>query len=349
MTRLEGLLLVRGVALDRLHQVRDQVVAPLELDVDLRPGVLHLVAQADEPVVDADRGNDRHERLAAPGRPPQHANHSIAFLLRCPPAHHAARVLSEDTPSALRIARSCDTLVLAPAALMTARCELDATEHAPDDTRFETRTPHDASPWVTLALIADQRSRLRLRAQPVTGWPWTRSWLQWGFVPSRFAADPFSPAQLATIVTSMFLHAGWLHIGGNMLYLWIFGNNVEDRFGPAAFSLFYLVCGAAAALVQLLAAPEAAPAEIGASGAVAGVLGAYIVLFPGARVVTVIPVFFFIEVARLPAYLVIGFWFVLQLGSGLAALATDARRGRRGVVRAHRGVRTGLRWRCRLR
>ena len=145
-------------------------------------------------------------------------------------------------------------------------------------------------------------------------------WTQWAFVPGRFAGDPLSPLELATVFTSMFMHAGWVHIIGNLLYLWIFGNNIEDRLGPGGFTAFYLLTGAAAAAVQWLAAPDSMVPVLGASGAVAGVLGAYILLFPGASVVTIIPVFIFIEVARVPAYLVIGFWFVLQLGSGLASL-----------------------------
>jgi membrane associated rhomboid family serine protease len=109
-----------------------------------------------------------------------------------------------------------------------------------------------------------------------------------------------------------------------MLYLWIFGNNIEDRFGPIGFTAFYLASGVVATMAQMLVAPDSALPNLGASGAVAGVLGAYILLFPGASVVTIIPVFVFIEVARVPAYLVIGFWFILQLGSGLATLGSGA-------------------------
>ncbi len=132
----------------------------------------------------------------------------------------------------------------------------------------------------------------------------------------------------------MFLHAGWLHVGGNMLYLWIFGNNIEDRFGPVGFTVFYLVCGVVAAFAQMLAAqPRSSLPMIGASGAVAGrARRVHHRSSPAHRWSPIIPVFVFIEVARVPAYLVIGFWFVLQVGSGLAALATDAsaREGWRG-------------------
>lgn len=146
---------------------------------------------------------------------------------------------------------------------------------------------------------------------------------QWGLVPSRFLADPFSPAQIATVFTSMFLHAGWLHVIGNMLYLWIFGNNVEDRLGPIGFIAFYLATGVAAAAAQIATTGATSVPTVGASGAIAGVLGAYVVLFPWAAVLTIVPIFFFIEIARVPAFLVIGFWFLLQVGNGVASLGAD--------------------------
>ncbi len=119
------------------------------------------------------------------------------------------------------------------------------------------------------------------------------------------------------------MHAGWLHIGGNMLYLWIFGNNIEDRFGRLGFAVFYIVAGLVATAAQLAAGGAVTIPQLGASGAIAGVLGAYAILYPGASVVTIIPIFFFIEVARVPAFLVIGFWFLLQLGNGIASLAPE--------------------------
>jgi membrane associated rhomboid family serine protease len=181
--------------------------------------------------------------------------------------------------------------------------------------------PTRSFPWLTIVLIA---ANVAVFVYELTLGPSELQafWTRWAIVPSRFLADPLAPAELATIVTSMFLHAGWLHVLGNMLYLWIFGNNVEDRFGPIGFALFYLVCGIAAAAAQIAASPSSVLPNLGASGAVAGVLGAYLLLFPGAAVITIIPIFFFIEVARVPAYLVIGFWFVLQLGNGLASLGS---------------------------
>ncbi|HZL04623.1 MAG TPA: rhomboid family intramembrane serine protease [Coriobacteriia bacterium] len=142
----------------------------------------------------------------------------------------------------------------------------------------------------------------------------------WGLVPARLLAHPGDAGQLTTLLTSMFLHGGWLHVLGNMLYLWIFGNNIEDRLGHVGFTLFYLAAGVAAAFAQVAASGSVDIPTIGASGAIAGILGAYLVLYPGAAVVTLIPIFFFIEVARVPAFLVIGFWFLLQLGNGVASL-----------------------------
>ncbi len=123
-----------------------------------------------------------------------------------------------------------------------------------------------------------------------------------------------------TVFTSMFLHGGPLHVGGNMLYLWIFGNNVEDAMGSGRFLLFYLLCGVAAAAAQIATGPDSAVPMLGASGAVAGVLGAYVVRFPAAQVETCV-FFFFITVIRLPALIVLGFWFLLQFTQGVAALS----------------------------
>lgn len=181
-------------------------------------------------------------------------------------------------------------------------------------------------PWVTVALIALNIAifAYELTLEP----PALEAFLiRWAFIPARFLADPLAPSQIVTLFSAMFMHAGWVHVGGNLLYLWIFGNNVEDRFGPLGFTAFYLASGVVAALAQLAAAPDAIIPTLGASGAIAGVLGAYLLLFPGAAVVTIIPIFVFIEVARVPAYLVIGFWFVLQLGSGLASLGAEATAG----------------------
>jgi membrane associated rhomboid family serine protease len=141
----------------------------------------------------------------------------------------------------------------------------------------------------------------------------------YGVIPTVLFGNDSLPPEIArvppelTIVTSMFMHGGWMHIIGNMLYLWIFGNNIEDRLGHFRFVLFYLLCGTAAALAQSLANTHSEVPMIGASGAIAGVLGAYLVLFPRAHVLVLIPLGFFTQLMRLPALWVLGFWFVLQL------------------------------------
>jgi len=127
----------------------------------------------------------------------------------------------------------------------------------------------------------------------------------------------------ATVLTSMFLHGGWLHFIGNMLYLWIFGDNVEDRMGHARFIAFYLLCGATAALAQVLMRPDSMVPTIGASGAIAGVMGAYLVLFPHSRVLTLVPLFVIWELIEVPAILFLGLWFVVQLFSGVGSLAVS--------------------------
>ena len=128
------------------------------------------------------------------------------------------------------------------------------------------------------------------------------------------------PSVARDLITSMFLHGGWLHLLSNMLYLWIFGNNIEDVLGPFRFTLFYLLCGILAALAQVVSDPNAGIPTVGASGAIAGVLGAYLVLFPNARVQSLVFFFYFIRFVEIPAIIVLGFWFILQFFNGLAAL-----------------------------
>ncbi|MFQ6104111.1 MAG: rhomboid family intramembrane serine protease [Candidatus Glassbacteria bacterium] len=130
---------------------------------------------------------------------------------------------------------------------------------------------------------------------------------------------PLAPAVLPYF-TSMFLHAGWWHLLGNMLYLWIFGDNVEDTMGHGRFFIFYLLCGMGSSIAHSVTNSSSTVPALGASGAIAGVLGAYILLFPNSRVVTVVPIFFFLHFIEVPAFLFLGFWFLLQLMSGLASL-----------------------------
>ncbi|HEX8026548.1 MAG TPA: rhomboid family intramembrane serine protease, partial [Candidatus Limnocylindrales bacterium] len=154
---------------------------------------------------------------------------------------------------------------------------------------------------------------------------------QWGAVPAKITAaiqagDWLSPSLLA-IFTSMFLHGGWLHIIGNMLYLWIFGNNVEDRMGRLPYLVFYLVGGIVAALAQVAIDPSSDAPLVGASGAIAAALGAYLILFPGARILSLVFLGFFYQLLEVPALLILGFWFVLQLINGVAALGPETAQG----------------------
>jgi rhomboid family protein len=149
---------------------------------------------------------------------------------------------------------------------------------------------------------------------------------KWAFVPSRYAADP--TGQAITLLTAMFMHGGWLHLGGNMLYLWIFGDNVEDRFGPVRYLIFYLVAGLAATFAQYAVNPSSSIPNVGASGAIAGVLGAYLLMFPKGRV----DVLLGRQVVAMPAFIVLGFWIVLQLVSGVGSIAPTSETADTGGV-----------------
>jgi len=144
---------------------------------------------------------------------------------------------------------------------------------------------------------------------------------KWAFVPSRFLAAP--AAGFLTIFTAMFMHAGWAHLGGNMLYLWIFGDNLEDRFGHIKFLIFYLLCGIAAMAAQLVFSSGSDVPNLGASGAIAGVLAGYILLFPQGKV----RVMQGKQVVQVPALIVIGLWIVLQLFIGIGTIANTADTG----------------------
>ena len=132
---------------------------------------------------------------------------------------------------------------------------------------------------------------------------------------------------LPSVVTSMFLHGGWMHIIGNMLYLWIFGDNIEDRVGHGLFVVFYLGCGCVAAFLQVVFNPASAVPMLGASGAIAGVMGAYFVLYPQSRVLTAVFIFFFFDLVEIPAVFFLGIWFLMQLLSGVGSLGSSAATG----------------------
>jgi membrane associated rhomboid family serine protease len=135
-----------------------------------------------------------------------------------------------------------------------------------------------------------------------------------------------------TLLTSMFLHGGWLHFLGNMLYLWIFGDNVEDQLGHGRFVFFYILCGMAAGLAHVFMNPQSLVPTIGASGAIAGVMGAYFVLYPHSRILALLPLFIFWEIIEVPAIFFLGIWFVMQFFSGVGSIAMGARASSGGVA-----------------
>jgi len=176
--------------------------------------------------------------------------------------------------------------------------------------------PTEHFPYVTLALIALNVAvfiyQLSLGARGNQ-----MMVLKMGIIPYEFthALDipPYSAHPLVlNLIAAMFMHGGFLHLGGNMLYLWIFGNNIEDAMGPVRFILFYLLTGVLASATHIFLQPDMRMPMIGASGAISGVLGAYLILFPKAKVLTLVILFFFITVIRIPALIILGFWFVLQ-------------------------------------
>ena len=178
-------------------------------------------------------------------------------------------------------------------------------------------------PVVTVTLIAlnviayfiFQEGRLGLPEDGGGDWPVNI----YALIPCELSGEgecftqPGGPSPATTVLTSMFMHGSILHLGGNMLFLWIFGNNVEDSMGPVKFVLFYLLGGVAASALQIAVDPDSNIPNLGASGAVAGVLGGYLLLFPRARVITVIFIIFFFTIIELPALLILGFWFVQQV------------------------------------
>lgn len=152
----------------------------------------------------------------------------------------------------------------------------------------------------------------------------TRLIYTYGLIPKRFfylsQQGSFLPATYLPFFTSIFLHGGWLHILGNMLFLWIFGDNVEDKMGHLKYLVFYVLCGLGAGFVHLFLSPSSPAPAVGASGAISGVMGAYVLLFPHARILTLLPIFFFFTLIEVPAYFFIGIWFLFQLFSGATSL-----------------------------
>ena len=153
---------------------------------------------------------------------------------------------------------------------------------------------------------------------------------QWGIVPCSFTGT--CPARLRLLVhpnylallSSMFLHGGWMHIIGNMWSLWIFGDNVEDRMGRAGFLCFYLLSGLAAAVGQIITSPSSVLPMVGASGAISGVMGAYLILYPRVRVYVLLPIFIFFTFIALPAWMMLGYWFLIQFVSGWVSFGGES-------------------------
>ena len=178
--------------------------------------------------------------------------------------------------------------------------------------------PSRSRPIVTIVLIALNVSVFFYELQ-LSGRQFRVLTHDYGVVPAVFESR--------SVLTGLFLHAGWVHLVGNMLYLWIFGDNVEARLGRARFALFYVVCGIAAALAHVVANPRSAIPMVGASGAVAGVMGTYFVLFPRSRVLTAVFLVVYLNVVEIPAVFFLGLWFLMQLFSGVGSLGAETADG----------------------
>ena len=192
-------------------------------------------------------------------------------------------------------------------------------------------TPHRRTPYVVYAIIAVNVAGFLLELG-MPGAQRQHFLMYYGIVPARYADLRFWQhfglvEQLLPFVSSMFLHGGFMHIIGNMWVLWIFGDNVEDWFGHAWFAVFYTFCGVAAGLLHVFFNLGSTMPTIGASGAIAGVMGAYFLLYPNARVLTLVPLFLFFPLIELPAFVFLGFWFLLQFLSGTASIGSGAAGG----------------------
>ena len=203
------------------------------------------------------------------------------------------------------------------------------------------RNPRNTVPVVTIALIvANCLVFFRELTADAAG---TNLMIEnLGLIPARtvafFAGESVTISQgLLPFFTSMFLHGGWMHLIGNMWFLWIFGDNVEDRIGHLRFIFLYLACGLAGTLAHLVSSYASTVPTVGASGAIAGVLGAYLITYPRVKVLTLIPLFFFITTVEIPAYLFLFVWFGLQFLNGLASLGSEGQMGGGVAWFAHLG------------
>jgi membrane associated rhomboid family serine protease len=178
--------------------------------------------------------------------------------------------------------------------------------------------PSRTTPWVTMALIG-LNILVFIREITLPAGAVEQFIFRYGLVPAEFS--------WVALVTSMFVHAGWLHVGSNLLSLWIFGDNVEDRMGHGRFLLFYLLAGAAAALLETQFHLESEVPLVGASGAIAGVMGAYLFMFPHSRIHVLVFFLFFIDVVEIPAVVFLGLWFLMQIVGGVGRVAQEAGTG----------------------
>jgi len=209
---------------------------------------------------------------------------------------------------------------------------------------YRDENPTDLTPVITVGIIIlNALVWLFVQGAGVDGAVLVRSVCQLGLIPGEVLGTvppgtgvPLGPGMRClitgqphwwTVVTSMFLHSGWLHIIGNMWFLWVFGNNIEDSMGHARFVVFYLVCGVAAAATQMVSDPASPVPMVGASGAISGVMGAYVLLYPRVKVHTIVWLGFFVTTIALPAYVMLGYWFVLQLLLGAAGALSHAQGG----------------------
>jgi len=178
--------------------------------------------------------------------------------------------------------------------------------------------PSRTTPWITLMLIV-VNAAVFLRMIVLGDGAREQFVLSYGFIPASFS--------WGSAVTSMFLHAGWIHVAGNLWALWLFGDNVEDRMGPIRFVGFYLLCGIAAGVVHIITNPQSTVPALGASGAISGVMAAYVVLYPRARILAVFPIIIYPLFFQVPAVLYIGIWFLMQFFSGTAAIFSGQQAG----------------------
>jgi len=189
--------------------------------------------------------------------------------------------------------------------------------------------PHYTRPTVNLVLIAINAVVFFYELSLGNGYRLNHFIALYGIVPDRL--------NIASVFTSMFIHGGWLHILGNMWFLWVFGRGVEDVLGHAKYLFFYLVCGVAAAIAHILVNFNSAVPTIGASGAIAGVMGAYLIKFPRARIITLVPIFFFITTMEIPAAFLLLWWFAIQFFSGFGSLGESDYSGGGTAFFAHIG------------